>query len=370
MWHASSKLLLTLCVFAVGAGLGIGLKQGWLPIQFVAPPTGTIDETANADADDVDTVEQPLPEFAREIKPVPFQVEPQSEPEFAATDTPATGPRRLPIPETDTLPATDAVEDRAESSAIIRQTRLEQPALPAKQPESLPEQKSFAATLAAVETHLGNEEWLAAHKELSRLYWANPERRSEIIDRLNHTAQAIFFSPQPHFIEPHVVGSGDRLQTIANQYKLTWEYLAELNHIDPKRIRDGQRLKVIRGPFSAVVELDDFSLTVHLQGYFVKRYTVGIGKDGSSPIGKHTVLDKVVNPAYTAPDGKVIAGDDPANPLGECWINLGNSYGIHGTIEPDSIGQASSRGCIRLANEDVVEVYNFLINGSEVVIRR
>jgi lipoprotein-anchoring transpeptidase ErfK/SrfK len=56
--------------------------------------------------------------------------------------------------------------------------------------------------------------------------------------------------------------------------------------------------------------------------------------------------------------------------LGERWIDLGESYGIHGTIEPDSIGKAASRGCIRMREKDVIEVYDFLVKGSEVVIRK
>ena len=66
----------------------------------------------------------------------------------------------------------------------------------------------------------------------------------------------------------------------------------------------------------------------------------------------------------------MISGDDPANPLGERWIDLGESYGIHGTIDPDTIGKAASRGCIRMRAKDVIEVYDFLVKGSEVVIRK
>ena len=75
------------------------------------------------------------------------------------------------------------------------------------------------------------------------------------------------------------------------------------------------------------------------------------------------------------PDGVTMERDDPNNPIGERWIGLddGNgkptSYGIHGTIDPSSIGKAHSRGCIRLRNEDVEEVYDFLGVGSEVVIQ-
>jgi lipoprotein-anchoring transpeptidase ErfK/SrfK len=65
----------------------------------------------------------------------------------------------------------------------------------------------------------------------------------------------------------------------------------------------------------------------------------------------------------------VIDGDDPQNPLGPRWLDLGNSYGIHGTIDPASIGKAESRGCIRMRNQDVKEVFDMLGVGSEVTIR-
>jgi len=222
---------------------------------------------------------------------------------------------------------------------------------------------------AEIDAKLAEGEFLAAHKLLSKLYWKAKVADEELQTRLEASANRIFFSPQPHFIEPHVVQSGDQLRKIATKYGLSWEYLAKLNKTDPRRIREGQKLKVLKGPFAAIVNLHDFSLTIHLQGYYVKRYQVGIGKDGSSPIGKFPVLTKLENPQYTDPDGKVIEGDDPANPLGERWIDLGDSYGIHGTIDPDSIGKAASRGCIRLRDADIIEVYNFLVPGSVVEIR-
>ena len=64
-----------------------------------------------------------------------------------------------------------------------------------------------------------------------------------------------------------------------------------------------------------------------------------------------------------------VDGDDPANPLGEYWLGLGDHIGIHGTIDPDSIGKASSRGCIHLADDDIAEVFQLLGVDSKVVIR-
>lgn len=248
---------------------------------------------------------------------------------------------------------------------------LEQPKRPrtAARFNEVPE-SAGSLDLQKIDQQIAKGDIIAAHRELSTAYWNDPAARAAIMPRIEKTADAIYFSPQPHFVEPYVVQAGDRLQTIATKYQLAWPYLASLNKVDPKRIRAGQKLKVIKGPLSAFVDLSDFEITIHAHGFFVKRYQVGIGKDGASPLGKFTVLEKVEKPQYTDPKGKVIAGGHPANPLGTHWIDLGNSYGIHGTIEPDSIGKAESRGCVRMRNEEVVEVYNFLVKGSEVVIRQ
>lgn len=223
--------------------------------------------------------------------------------------------------------------------------------------------------LAKIDAWLKEGDYVSAHRDLSKIYWNHPESRRYIQERLNKNAKLIYFSPQPHFLEPYVIQSGDYLQKIAPKYGISWQYLANMNAINPRRIRVGQKLKVIKGPFSVFVDLSAFELTVHCHGFYVKRYAIGIGKDGASPQGKFTVLNKVEKPQWTDPNGRVVAGNDPTNPLGTHWIDIGDGFGIHGTIEPDSIGKAESRGCIRMRNSDVKEVYDFLLNGSEVVIR-
>lgn len=216
---------------------------------------------------------------------------------------------------------------------------------------------------------------VAAHRLLSTWYWEHPGARPEFQDRLDLLARRIYFSPQPHYIEPHVVQFGDRLETIAKEYRLPWEYLARLNRVDPQRIQAHQKLKVLQGPFSVVADLSRYELTVHAHGYYVTRFSIGVGKDRSSPVGTFKVTDKVQDPTYYGPDG-VIAHDDPQNPLGERWLAINDDagtlqgYGIHGTIEPDSIGKAESRGCLRLRDRDIEVLYDLLSIGSEVIIRR
>jgi lipoprotein-anchoring transpeptidase ErfK/SrfK len=226
----------------------------------------------------------------------------------------------------------------------------------------------FAAIDALLEQGTTDDD-IAAHRALSEMYWQQPEIRSQMAERIERTARRIYFQPQPHYMEAYMVLTGDNLETIAKEYSVTPEYLARLNRLDPNRIRAGQSLKVIKGPFNAVVDLSDYEITVHCHGYYVFKFPVGVGKDESSPIGTFTVQDKVVNPPYNGPEGS-IAADDPANPIGERWISIGESYGIHGTIDPDSIGRSESRGCVRMHNEDVEIVYDLLTVGSEVVIQR
>lgn len=237
---------------------------------------------------------------------------------------------------------------------------------PTPQPQE--EVKVPALNLQRIEEQYASGDIINAHRDLSQIYWLDPAKRPQIMEYLNRSAEIIYFTSTRQFMEPHVVQPGELMQSIAPKYQLSWQYLSMLNRTDPKRLRAGQKLKVVKGPFSVFIDLSDFELTVHHHGFFVRRYQVCTGKNNSTPTGRFKVLDKIPAPQYTDPEGRVIPGGDPANPLGTHWIDLGDSYGIHGTIEPETIGKAESRGCVRLRNEEVEEVYNFLVKGSEVVI--
>lgn len=230
------------------------------------------------------------------------------------------------------------------------------------------------ATLRRIDGLIQADKYLDAHKELSEIYWKHPEWRGAIRTRIEMTANVIYFSRKRHFLSPYMVKPNDQLRNIARRYNVSWQYLERLNGITARQIRPGMKLKVIKGPFSAVVDLSDREITVHHYGYFVCRYKVGIGKEDKTPLGKRTVDNKILNPRYEGRDEQgrliVVKADDPRNPLGERWISLGDHYGIHGTIDPQSIGKAASRGCIRMHNKDVAIVYDFLTVGSEVRIQR
>lgn len=186
-------------------------------------------------------------------------------------------------------------------------------------------------------------------------------------------------------VEVHTVRSGDRLSRIGKRFKIGYRFLARINELkSPDRIIIGQKLKIIRGPFHAVIDTSGFRLDLYLtdpqgQRVYINSLPVGLGEDDSTPLGRWIVKtgSKVIDPQYTDPStGKTYARNDKDNPIGEHWIGLEGieektadlrGYGIHGTIEPESIGKQASMGCVRLGKADMELLYNVLIEGESTV---
>jgi hypothetical protein len=247
---------------------------------------------------------------------------------------------------------------------------LRSEANPVRTPQPAVLTAEIAARLRRIDEFMAADQILEAHQEMSDIYWKHPEHRHVIQKQIDETAAIIFTTPERQFAEPHFVDYGETLGSIAKKYDVPWQYLARLNRVDPDDLQAGEQLKVVRGPFGAVVDLQDFCLTVHAHGWYVHCYPIGIGADNGTPIGEFKIEEKLENPTWYNPDGGVVDADDPENPLGEFWLGLGNHIGIHGTIHPDSIGQAVSRGCIHLDDQNIEEVFALLTVGSKVLIRR
>jgi lipoprotein-anchoring transpeptidase ErfK/SrfK len=108
------------------------------------------------------------------------------------------------------------------------------------------------------------------------------------------------------------------------------------------------------------------------------QYGIGVGRDGFRWSGVHHVSAKKEWPGWTPPaemrrrrpdlPGHMAGGID--NPLGARAIYLGSTlYRIHGSNEPETIGQAVSSGCFRMTNEDVSDLYDRVHVGATVVVR-
>jgi lipoprotein-anchoring transpeptidase ErfK/SrfK len=107
------------------------------------------------------------------------------------------------------------------------------------------------------------------------------------------------------------------------------------------------------------------------------RYGIGVGRPGFTWAGVHSVTNKREWPDWTPPDDMLERRPDlprhmeggPENPLGARAMYLGSTlYRIHGSNEPWTIGTAVSSGCIRMRNEDVIDLYERVRVGAKVVV--
>ncbi|MEE9260888.1 MAG: L,D-transpeptidase family protein, partial [Candidatus Scalindua sediminis] len=204
---------------------------------------------------------------------------------------------------------------------------------------------------------------------------ADHEKRNKIKTELDKLNAELVFSmvPSPDAII-YTVKPGDTFSTIASEFNTSYELIMKINNKGRSLIRVGERLKILKGEVSLLVDKSDFTLTVLLGGHFIKQYPVGIGMFDKTPEDVFIIKNKLKNPTWYSPEGVYEYGD-PRNLLGTRWMGFEDKgdfygYGIHGTSEPETIGKPSSNGCIRLLNEDAEELFKFVKLKTKVVIQK
>jgi len=200
----------------------------------------------------------------------------------------------------------------------------------------------------------------------------------ELGDRLVFSPEVVEGDP---FALNYTIQGGDALSLVPRKMgvQTDWRFIKRINRIpDERRIRAGQRIKLITGPFHAVIHKRAFRLDLYLgdgaERVYVRSFPVGLGEYNSTPEGRFRVRpnSRLKNPEWVNPrTGQRYRSGDPDNPIGEHWIGLAGDeerlagvvgYGIHGTIEPQSIGRQSSMGCVRMLPEDIELIWEVLLD--------
>lgn len=136
-------------------------------------------------------------------------------------------------------------------------------------------------------------------------------------------------------------------------------------------------------PGSVLVKTEERKLYYVLPGGQALRYSVGVGREGFTWSGRNQISRKAEWPTWRPPaimiDREANKGHflpeqmegGPENPLGARALYIGSTeFRIHGTTQPWSIGRAVSSGCIRMLNEQVIDLYNRVTVGATVVVER
>lgn len=167
----------------------------------------------------------------------------------------------------------------------------------------------------------------------------------------------------------YTVEEGDTLRKIAQKYNTTIELIKKSNGFSKDRILPGQKLKINKAKFSIMVKKRSNVLELSADKKYVKTYRVSTGAKGSTPVGTFTINNKLKDPTWYYA-GVVAPPGSPENILGTRWLGFDKpSYGIHGTTLPNEIGTQASKGCVRMLNADVKELYDLIPLGTQIKIK-
>jgi len=152
---------------------------------------------------------------------------------------------------------------------------------------------------------------------------------------------------------------------------------AEVRDVRPELRRTMIDYRGKEAPGTIIVDTPNKFLYYVMGGGKAMRYGIGVGRDGFTWSGVHAVSRKAEWPDWYPPQEMIarqpylprMTAGGPGNPLGARAMYIGNTvYRIHGTNAPHTIGRNVSSGCIRMMNEDVIDLYNRVQVGSKVVV--
>jgi LysM repeat protein len=191
------------------------------------------------------------------------------------------------------------------------------------------------------------------------------DEQEELIGWLDALAAKVVYSTE-HLLEPaHVVRRGQTLYTVADQYRVPYLLLKNINAVrDNDVLLPGQNLKVVRGPFRAEVDLARHEITVFVQNLYAGRFPFTLGNDPVQP-GEYLVRAKDPAKEFAGPQG-VLPAKDPRNPYGGIYIDLGNGISFHGC--PGDAYEDQRFGCIQLAPRDAEDLFDILSKDESTVV--
>jgi LysM repeat protein len=199
-----------------------------------------------------------------------------------------------------------------------------------------------------------------------------PAETKEINELLSQLAGSVIYSTEHRLEPPYLVQAGEQLPDIAQKYHVPWQLLAKINGLEDRdQLQAGQQLKVVRGPFSALIDLSERRMTLMLDRRYAGQLPLDVDPATSVEEGDWTVNQKLLTPGNvdpmsaspTAGDQKSIMMSSAAGGTSQIVILRGGNSSTPAATDP-------AGRVIRLKSQDVDDVYDILSLGSHVTIRR
>lgn len=230
-------------------------------------------------------------------------------------------------------------------------------------PGTLPSSAAFATAWTDAHDKLSAGRYAEALTALS-VWYDDPslglEESHRLEDLLGQLAGTVIYSQQDLLLPPHVVAPGETLPAIAAQLGVSWQLLAKINGVsDPMQLVPGEHLKVIRGPFDAVLSVARRRISLQVGGAFAGSFPVSVGREFLPRVGSAVPVAEIRrDPAAAAQPG--------AGPA----ILLADGLSIQAAEDPAVVTEDAAPASLIVSVRDLAELLDILGPGSRVLIRQ
>jgi LysM repeat protein len=241
-------------------------------------------------------------------------------------------------------------------------------------PRQAPPSAAFASAWADAHDKLAAGRYAEALAVLSS--WHDDpslglEESQRLEDLLGQLAGTVIYSQQDLLLPPYVVQQGETLLSIAAPLAVPWQLLAKINGVDdPARLIPGEHLKVLRGPFDAVISVSRRRLSLQVGGNYAGSFPVVIGRQIQERVGSSLAVVDVrrgdaPSSAQPATTQVSFVGSSASRS-----IVLGDGISIEPTDDPAAVADAAPASSLVVAARDLDEIIDILGPGSHVLVRR
>ncbi len=234
-------------------------------------------------------------------------------------------------------------------------------------PGGLPSSAAFATAWSDAHEKLAAGRYAEALTALS-VWYDDPslglEESHRLEDLLGQLAGTVIYSQQDLLFPPHAVAPGETLQSIAASLGISWQLLGKINGInDASPLMPGEHIKVIRGPFDAVVSVSRRRLSLQVRGAYAGSFPVVVGRHFLPRAGSRLAVSEV---RREMPVGRSF---DPAAAVRQ-GIVLADGLVIEAALDPNVVSDDAVPGSLIVSVRDLVELSDILGPGSSVLIRQ
>lgn len=214
---------------------------------------------------------------------------------------------------------------------------------------------------------------LSAWHDDSSLGLEESQRLDELLGQL---AGTVIYSQQDLLLPPHVVAAGETLDAIAAGYAVPWQLLAKINGVDdPQRLMPGEAIKLVRGPFDAVVSVSRRRMSLQVAGNYAGTFPVVVGRGVQDRIGASLAVAEIrraagAQPTGTAPEGPGSLVQQVAGQIGAASIVLNEGLRIEAADDPVAVSDSAPDGVLIVSPRDLNDLVDILGPGSHVLIRQ